>query len=94
MIQATAIRKEHPEEPLDKVTARCLMPKCIDKWKTIFLLTALQHKAKAKSDDFMDLLSILEALDKDVVFEEIPFLCDFAKRSAASAMQRIQAENR
>lgn len=88
IIEATKEHEIDQSPSLEAITTNCLMKKCLEKWKMIFLITCLWMRTKNMDERGFDLMVILHNIDQDVSPSEIPLLCNIAGQTVASAYRR------
>ena len=88
IINSTKEHKKSPKQSLKTILAEKLMHQCLEKWKTIFLVTCLWMRSKEKHKFCFDLFVILHCIDKNFLVSELPLICNIAEQTMLVAAQR------
>ena len=90
IINATEKHRSNSSESLEEIAIDFLMNSnnCLDKWKTIFLITALWMLSDKKHRDATDILVVLRCLKQDIVPSRIPLIRNMGTQSVATVVRR------
>lgn len=86
--ESTSEHNQNSTHSLETIATRCLMSKCLDKWKDIFLITCLWMRSKKEHELCADLFTILHCLDENMDLSEIPLLCNVTAQTMATVLRR------
>lgn len=75
-------------QSLKDVGVKCLMDKCLEKWKTIFLVTCLWMRSKERHQYCNDLFTVLHCLDENWTPSSIPLICNVTTQTVATIIRR------
>ena len=88
LVEATKKHEENQSQPIETIVTECLLNRCIDKWRIIFLITCLWMRSKEEHNLCYDLFIVLHCLANEEPPSSIPLICNMATQSTATVIRR------